>query len=203
MVELDLQALANNIRVGRAEDLARRYEENSGGVYAWHIPGPTDRSKLNINEINNYYSSLSDAISMEYAETPRSSISLSINKNPIKPSNGAREHEQIIKSFIDIVGLFSAPVYVGSTTEQSISERIRQHLKNTTFGVKLMEVIRSSGYSDNIYPEAMLIRYFPVDEILSSRKIVVKTEERKALIEQIEETIFSYRMPPLNEKRSR
>ena len=191
------------IKTRTAEDLARRYEVTSGGIYAWHIPAPSEKLKLNLAEINEYYTSVSDAISKEYAETARSRVTISINKTPIESSPQAQECISTIRSFLDLVGIFSCPVYVGMTADQGISERIRQHLVRGAFNDRMMAAIQSSGYSDNIYLEAMLVRYFPVDDFLAANSLKLEREERVALIEQIEKSIFACRMPSLNKKRSR
>lgn len=203
MIARATKPIAEFIKVRTAEELAGRYEENSAGIYAWHIPGPTEKTRLGIDEINNYYASLSDAITKEALNTPRSTVTISINKTPIKSSIQAQSSVTTISDFIDLVGLFSYPVYVGMTAEQGISARIRQHLSQSGFNAKMMGAIEKSGFSDNIYLESMLIRYFPVDEFLAARGLILAAAERLALIEQIEQSIFSCRMPPLNDKRSK
>lgn len=196
-------SLYSYIKIEGAGRLANNVEINSGGVYAWYLPSPTMKSDLSISEINHYYSSVSDAIYSENAQTQRLRINVALNTNPIKPSGAAENYEQVIKSFIGVSGLFSAPVYVGSTVEQGISERVRQHLRIGAYKEKLLQRIRESGFDDNVYPEVMLVRYFPVDSFLSESEISINVSQRKALIEQIEETIFSIKMPPLNERRGR
>jgi len=195
--------LHDYIKTDRAGCLANNAEINSGGVYAWYLPPPTMKNNLTISEINHYYSSVSSAISAEFAQTERLRISVGLNTNPIKPSGAAGQYEKIVKAFIGITGLFSAPVYVGSTVDQGISERIRQHLRGGVYGEKLVQRIRESRFDDNVYPEVMIIRYFPVDSFLAELGISINRSERKGLIEQIEETIFSIKMPPLNARRGR
>ena len=191
-----------NITIRNAEDLALRVEEESGGIYAWHLPPPAQTAQLSLQGINSYYSAVADSMSFEYARTERSEISVSLNTTPIKPSAGASQQQAAIKEFICVAGVFSAPVYVGST-DQGISKRIRQHLNGGPYNQRLNKAIRDSRCSDKVYPEMMLVRYLPVDTVLEELCLRLTDEERKCLIEQLEETIFTIRLPALNRKRGR
>ena len=191
-----------NIRIRTAEDLALRVEEESGGIYAWHLPPPAQKSQLTVQGINRYYSAVADSMSVEYAKTERSEITISLNTTPIKPSEGASRQEAAVKNFICVSGVFAAPVYVGST-DQGISNRIRQHLNGGPYNQRLTKAIRDSKCSDKVYPEMMLVRYLPVDTVLQELRLKLSDEGRKCLIEQLEETIFAIRLPALNRKRSR
>jgi len=196
-------ALYKYIRVEKAGDLANRTEVSSGGVYAWYLPAPTMKNVLSIPQINEYYSSVSRAVSSERAKTERLNIKIELTSDPIKPSSAVQSHEEIVKAFIGISGLFSSPIYVGSTVDQGISDRVRQHLNGGVYGEKLVQRIRNSGFSDNIYPDVMIVQYFPIDTFLNETGLSIDPTARKALIEQLEETIFSIRLPSLNRKRGR
>jgi hypothetical protein len=202
-MQIDESIIYGRLRVELAGVLAKRHDEKSSGVYAWHLPPPTEKARLDITGINQYYSALSNATSTESAKTARSHVNISLNTTPIKPSENVTEAELVIREFIGVAGLFASPIYVGSTTDQSIPERIRQHLSSTRYGKDLMYSIQKSGYSDNVYPEVMIVRYLPIDEILKEFDINLTAAGRCALIEQIEETIFAIRLPVLNRKRSR
>ena len=193
--------LLDYVQIKSAKELAYSTPESSNGLYGWFLPTPKSKNFSDLSSVFEYLKDFSQVYGSEDLSGRRFSVTVKGKAADVQTGALTATEFQPYLQILPILSIFAPPLYVGYAMRSGgISERIKEHLKDSSFKKKLSQAIIDAKLASRVSPPDFSVIYFRFTAYCQDHSQHLDPHQELSVLRALERTAFRSYFPLLNSK---